>query len=325
MAVNSDVAPPIEPLPQGVVRPRISVMIPTYNNLQFLAQALESVLRENIGPEQMQIEVVDDCSATTDAESITYAIGKGRVAFYRQPENMGLARNFNSCIARARGEWVHILHNDDYVSEGFYKEAINIIDQQNPSAIAFRCFLVDSNNDIVLVTDNYSTPDGPARVRTAFLTGTPVQCSGVLVRRSVYESIGGFRPAFSFLVDVDMWSRVFCSSETVFSPKCLACFRLHPGSAGVHLVAQGQCADDYYRMIPHLRNCYHFSTEEMAIFRRECHLKAHFYCMGVARKREAGIWFQSQWNYLRQIRTLDESLRYLVRLTKNGHAWISPS
>ena len=57
------VSPPsIAPVPEGVHRPKWSVMIPTFNCANYLRQTLESVLAQDPGPEQMQIEVVDDCS-----------------------------------------------------------------------------------------------------------------------------------------------------------------------------------------------------------------------------------------------------------------------
>ncbi len=64
-------------------------MIPTFNCAKYLRQTLESVLRQDPGPEEMQIEVIDDCSAQDDPEAIVREIGKGRVAFYRKPKNEG--------------------------------------------------------------------------------------------------------------------------------------------------------------------------------------------------------------------------------------------
>jgi len=48
-------------------RPFWSVMIPTYNpRADYLEETLHSVLQQNPGPKQMQIEVVDDCSPGMD-------------------------------------------------------------------------------------------------------------------------------------------------------------------------------------------------------------------------------------------------------------------
>src|SRR5690242_12222648 len=78
-------APRIDPVPDDVGRPFWSVMIPTYNGTDYLREALESVLRQDPGPDQMQIELVDNCSTRNDPEIVAREIGGGRVACYRQP------------------------------------------------------------------------------------------------------------------------------------------------------------------------------------------------------------------------------------------------
>src|SRR4051812_8827347 len=105
----------IASVPDGVRRPRWSVMIPTYNCARYLAETLESVLCQDPGPEQMHVEVIDDCSTVDDPQSVVDRIGRGRVLFHRNLENKGAVRTFNTCIQRSAGELVHILHGDDLV------------------------------------------------------------------------------------------------------------------------------------------------------------------------------------------------------------------
>src|SRR5689334_10657510 len=105
--------PNIAPLPNGVHRPFWSVMIPTYNSGEYLRETLESVLSQDLGEDDMQIEVIDGCSTEDDPEKITKELGQGRVAFYRLAKNQGPAHTFNVCIERSCGSWVHILHGDD--------------------------------------------------------------------------------------------------------------------------------------------------------------------------------------------------------------------
>src|SRR5687767_4743988 len=96
-------------------------MIPTYNCALHLRYALESVLAQDPGRERMQIEVIDDASTVDDPEAIVARIGRDRVGFYRQPGNVGHVRNFETCLARARGRFIHLLHGDDAVRPGFYE------------------------------------------------------------------------------------------------------------------------------------------------------------------------------------------------------------
>src|SRR5260370_15470577 len=68
------------PVPEGSMpRPLWSVMIPTFHCALFLRQTLESVLSQDPGPDQMQIEVVDDCSNDNTASEVTRRLGAGRI------------------------------------------------------------------------------------------------------------------------------------------------------------------------------------------------------------------------------------------------------
>ena len=73
------------------------------------------MLEQDPGLHEMQIEVVDDASTLDDPETVVREIGKGRVNFFRQSRNVGHTKNFETCLRRARGKVVHLLHGDDYV------------------------------------------------------------------------------------------------------------------------------------------------------------------------------------------------------------------
>src|SRR5260370_41738394 len=92
--------PLIKPVPEHIKRPRWSVMIPAYNCSEYLRGNIQSVLQQDPGPEIMQIEVVDDASTDADVESLVRDIGQGRVGYYRQPENVGSLRNFETSLNR---------------------------------------------------------------------------------------------------------------------------------------------------------------------------------------------------------------------------------
>src|SRR6266478_2759297 len=119
--IGSVTPPALGVLPINGDRPFWSVMIPTYNpRADYLEETLWSVLKQDPGPDQMQIEIVDDCSDDDTAFEVTRRVGAGRVTFHRELENRGLANSWNRCLERARGHWVHILHQDDIVLPGFY-------------------------------------------------------------------------------------------------------------------------------------------------------------------------------------------------------------
>lgn len=233
----------IPPVPAGTSRPLWSVMIPTYNCANFLEETLVSVLANDPGPDLMQIEVVDDHSTTDDPLEVVQRIGRGRVDFFRQAENVGHARNFNSCIQRSRGRLVHILHGDDRVREGFYRRMAAAFENDPEIGAAFcRVWVIDEAGTV-----RYEMPalqPNPGRVADGVRTMAvrqPVETPAIVVRRDVYERLGGFDQRLKFCgEDLEMWVRISAHYPIWYEVEPLALYRTHARSLSGTSVRTGQ-------------------------------------------------------------------------------------
>ena len=221
-------APPISPVPEGIQRPLWSVMIPTFNCALYLRHTLKSVLEQDPGPEQMQIEVIDDCSTKDDPEAVVHEMGRGRVAFHRKPKNAGAIANFNTCIERSRGELIHILHGDDGVLPGFYTTVGGMAAKHAECALyATRCFFVDEEGHYTGVAGRLpGLESAPCADAKNFFSVNPLECAGVAVRRSFYENHGGFLPQLVHTADWEMWARAVANGRGMVNPSVLAMYRV---------------------------------------------------------------------------------------------------
>jgi glycosyltransferase involved in cell wall biosynthesis len=221
-----DTIPKIAPLTRGVPRPFWSIMIPTYNCAEYLVQTLQSVLSQDLGPDLMQIEVVDDCSDKDDPEAVVRAAGRGRVEFYRKPKNGGAIANFNTCVERSRGRYVHILHGDDTVVNGYY-ECIGHLIKRYPYAglYATRCFYIDANSVLMRLSPRLEDMEVPSKSARQLYYQNPIPCAGVTVSRASYETVGGFRTDLLHAADVEMWARIVSSEAGVISSEVKANYR----------------------------------------------------------------------------------------------------
>jgi glycosyltransferase involved in cell wall biosynthesis len=240
--------PPIAPVPAGVPRPRWSVMIPTFNCANYLRLTLQSVLAQAPGPDQMQIEVVDDCSTKDDPEAVVREVGQGRVQFYRKPQNGGAIANFNTCIERSRGELVHILHGDDLVLPGFY-EKIGAAATARPefALYACRCFFVDEAGIIAEVSPRVPQLEAGGKFPELFFYGTPLQTPSVVVRRSFYEQHGGFRLPLVHTADAEMWSRAVAQGGGLQVPDVLCHYRVFAANDSGRLARTAENLRDVIR------------------------------------------------------------------------------
>jgi glycosyltransferase involved in cell wall biosynthesis len=154
--------PTVDPVSEGIHRPFWSVMITSYKRTEYLAQAIKSVLEQGIGLDEMQIEVVDDCSPENIEviEAIVSEVGQGRVSLYRQPKNVGIYANWNTCIARARGHWVHILSDDDLVMPGFYEVYRRYIETYKCQVVLGQSVYINEKNQWIGVSNPLQDSDG---------------------------------------------------------------------------------------------------------------------------------------------------------------------
>ena len=218
--------PKIEPIIDGSYRPFWSVMIPTFNCAQYLGKTLESVLVQDPGADEMQIEVVDDCSTNDDPEKVVREAGKGRISFYRNSSNLGPTRNFNNCLRRSKGKYIHILHGDDYVENCFYSSIRTMItNEPNCGLYGTRSFVMDGNGVLDWISPKFTElkPRGQSTLPYAQINS--LMFPGVAFRRDCVEKTGGFDESFGHVADWDMWIRLMFHHGGVLSNCPLAYYR----------------------------------------------------------------------------------------------------
>ncbi len=208
-------------------------MIPTYHCAQYLEQTLRSVLDQDPGPEAMEIVVVDDHSVHDDPSQVVRHVGRGRVEFVRQDSNQGHVRTFNHCLQRSRGEVVHLLHGDDWVEPGFYAAADRAF-RSGEDLAGFLCRFVYAHDASGLRQDGPQLRETPG-VLDGWLEHLAVrqrvQAPSTVVRRAVYERIGGFDLGVNgYGEDWEMWLRVAAAGPVWWEPERLAAYRVRAGS-----------------------------------------------------------------------------------------------
>lgn len=204
------------------------MMIPVYNCASYLPDALQSVLQQAPGPDLMQIEVVDDCSTDADVENMVNQITGGRVLYYRQPQNVGSVRNFETCLNRAAGQLVHLLHGDDKVKPGFYSKMLSLFERFPQAGAAFCNFaFIDHENNFLHQNLQEAGTEG---ILENFLDIMAERCStqyaSTVVKREVYEKLGGFFGRF-YGEDWEMWARIARNYPVAYTPQLLAEYRIH--------------------------------------------------------------------------------------------------
>jgi hypothetical protein len=207
-------------------------MVPAYNCADYLRETLTSVLAQDPGREHMQIEVVDDHSSD-DPKTVVDELGAGRIEYYRQAQNTGHVRNFNTCIDRARGRLIHILHGDDTVRDRFYQTMQQPFHDHPEIGAAFCRYLsIDADGNWVTIAP--LEPEGRGILVNwleRIAVGQRLQPPTMVVRRMVYETLGGFDTRISKMgEDWEMWVRIAAHFPVWYEPEPLAAYRVHGSS-----------------------------------------------------------------------------------------------
>ena len=306
MTGSSQYRPSIVPVTQGAERPLWSVMIPTHDCASYLRETLESVLSQDPGPKLMQIEVVDDASSD-DPEAVVKELGRGRVVFHRQPHNVGHVANFNACLESSRGRIVHLLHGDDCVRDGFYDAMSRLLETQLEAGAAFcRYIAVDEAGNWTGIA---ALEQDQAGVISGWLeriaVGQRLQTPCMVVRREVYERLGGFDRRGGFAEDWEMWVRIAAHFPVAYEPGALALYRVHPLSRTGRFVRSGENVRDLRRVIEINRE--HFPPAQADAISRRALRETATTCLRRARRLLGAHDIEAMWAQVREAVRSDAS------------------
>ena len=245
-----DSPPEIRPVPESVNRPPWSVMIPAYNCIRYLGETIDSVLQQDPGPDLMQVEVIDDCSTDGDVAALVLEKGNGRVGYFRQSENVGSLRNFETCINRANGHYIHILHGDDLVMPGYYNSIGTLFSRFPEIGAAISGYsYINHLGKLSGKGPTIQQQEGIIEnwlVRVASAHG--LQPPAIVIKRMVYEQLGRYY-AVHYGEDWEMWVRIAKYFPVAYTPTILAAYRVHPGNISSNFFKSGQSLADIQKVL----------------------------------------------------------------------------
>jgi glycosyltransferase involved in cell wall biosynthesis len=110
------------------VKPKVSVIIPTYNRATKVRNAIDSALNQTFS--DLEVIVVDDGSTDNTGEVLREAYGN-RIRYFGQP-NQGASAARNKGLAEARGEWIALLDSDDFWEKEKIEWQLKAVEQLGP-------------------------------------------------------------------------------------------------------------------------------------------------------------------------------------------------
>jgi GT2 family glycosyltransferase len=213
--------------------PSVSVIIPTFNRLPLLQEAVASVFGQTHA--DWELIVVDDGSAD---ETAAYVCGLSdhRIHLLTVPHCGRPAKLRNLGIARASGAWVAFLDSDDVWMPRKLEDQLQQVVDHPGCGWSYTNFLLIDEKGAELPRENYQTfvAYSGSIIRQLLVHDALIACPSVLASRALLQAVGGFDESLAFSEDYDLWLRLAVESpvEAVSRPLCKV--RLHPGSNTRH-------------------------------------------------------------------------------------------
>ncbi|MBP5406145.1 glycosyltransferase family 2 protein [bacterium] len=162
--------------------PMISVVMPNYNGIRFVEDALKSVLNQTY--KNLELIVVDDCSTDNSPDIIEkFAQNDGRIKLFRQKNNSGVAAARNTAVQMAAGKYTALIDNDDI---------------WEPDKLERQLALAENGADIVYSSYDFTDENGKSVKRPfivpeeatfrSMLTSNFIGCSTAFVRSDLMKS-----------------------------------------------------------------------------------------------------------------------------------------
>jgi glycosyltransferase involved in cell wall biosynthesis len=179
-----------------IMQPEVSIVIPCYNQAQYLAEALESVLAQTFN--DWECIIVSDGSPDNVSEVARRFVNKDqRIQFY-DTENGGpsAARNFG--IGKASGKYILPLDGDDKISENYVEECFNVLNNNTRLKMAY-----GSGIKFGLINEKWKLKKYNWN---ELIFGKMMIHPCGMYRKSDWESIGGYDPNMIYhFEDWEFW------------------------------------------------------------------------------------------------------------------------
>jgi len=204
----------------------ISICIPAYNRTNFLVRLLDSIVIQTF--KDFEVVVTDD-SPNEDVKSICLQYqSEIPLHYHKNPVQLGTPENWNESIRKAKGEWIKIMHDDDWFStENSLAEYVKAINH-NPSAqfffSAYQNIYEQSNreqNVHISASGLRRITNNPVTLFASNLVGPP----SVTLHKNSQQF--WYDRKIKWVVDIDFYIRYFKETVPVFIPKTLINVGLH--------------------------------------------------------------------------------------------------
>jgi glycosyltransferase involved in cell wall biosynthesis len=183
------------------------------NGARHIREALRSILAQQ--GTTFNIVISDDRSDDETLRIVSEEAGD-RAQVVVNTERLGLAGNWNRCVAESQTPYIAIVHQDDVLLPGHLARHVDAFDSDpNVGLVASASTVIDEDGrefpENVVERGGLGSSDrafAPGEALPPMTAGNPLRCSAVSIRVAAHIDVGGFNPSLRYVVDWEFWLRV---------------------------------------------------------------------------------------------------------------------
>mgnify|MGYP000225793700 CR=1 FL=1 len=200
--------------------PLISIVTPTYNRSEFLAEAVNSVLGQTYS--NFELLIIDDGSTDDTRELVASYQQDPRIRyFYQSNQGQSVARNRG--IAESAGDFICFLDSDNaWLPKKLERSLLEFQRFPETQVVYGDSILIDENSAEIgkSTMKRYS-----GRITANLLKDNFVSMNTTMTRRHCFEEMGGFNESDRIAEDYELWLRFSTKFEFHYIPEFLGCYR----------------------------------------------------------------------------------------------------
>jgi glycosyltransferase involved in cell wall biosynthesis len=254
--------------------PEVSVIVPNYNHAQYLDLRLQSIFNQTYT--NFELIFLDDASTDKSLDVFKKYVNDSRVRCIINEKNSGSAfKQWNKGASLAHGKYLWIAESDDFAEPDFLEKTIPIMEENpNLGLVYTQSIMIDKDGKEFGLAYEEIWRSDPRRWMSSFTNdgmneiknylcfeNTIPNASATLIRKTVFEKVGGAKESLKLHGDYVLWLDILCNSDIAFIPNPLNHFRFSPGSIREKLFGGGFDIEERYQITKYMFDIVHLDPE----------------------------------------------------------------
>lgn len=194
--------------------------MPIYNCINYIAQAIDSILNQTFT--NFELIIIDDCSTDGTAGVVDTYTDK-RINFITKPENTGLVASLNTGLSLAKGQYIARMDGDDISMPDRLQKQVDFLEQRPDIVLCGTAYELLNAKQIV------SYPADHDDIKLTLLEYCPLGHPTVMVRNDFLQDHNlRYNADFEAAEDYELWTRLIWLGKIANMPDVLLTYRDHP-------------------------------------------------------------------------------------------------